>query len=269
MKKIFSHITIILLILLLTESLFQLSVVEGQPFDDYPIPSMKIISPPYPPNRYENSSVNLEVNVYLFSESQKVNNIAYSIDEEPLQYIGNLTIRSLSNFGPGRVGYTVIGKAILENLSEGNHRVEAYANGMYTSRDFIVNSNYQVTSIKILSPINQTYNGDVPLIFAVNGDIEDAYYYLYDADEPSYGPATSEKYALTGNISLTSLSDGRYEILMRVMTEKGRAETLVTFTVSNNYVENFFMVGIISLVGFAIAFVLVLYFKKHKRVRVL
>ena len=87
-------------------------MVEGQLFDEITIPSMKIISPPYPPNRYENSTVNLEVNVYQFSESQKVNSIAYSVDGEPLQYIGNLTIRSPSNFGPGRVGYTVIGKAV-------------------------------------------------------------------------------------------------------------------------------------------------------------
>ena len=115
-----------------------------------------------------------------FSESQKVNSIAYSVDGEPLQYIRNLTISSPSNFGPGRVGYTVIGKAILENLSEGNHTVEAYANGMYTSRDFTVNSSYQVTSIKILSPTNQTYTGEIPLIFTVNGNMEKAYYHLYE-----------------------------------------------------------------------------------------
>ena len=53
-----------LLILLLVGATSQLLVTEGYLFDEIPIPSMKIISPPYPPNRYENSTVNLEVNVY-------------------------------------------------------------------------------------------------------------------------------------------------------------------------------------------------------------
>jgi hypothetical protein len=33
-------------------------------FVDFPIPSMGIISPPYPPNKYENSTVMLEIHVY-------------------------------------------------------------------------------------------------------------------------------------------------------------------------------------------------------------
>jgi hypothetical protein len=261
-RRIISYIITTLLASLLIGSSIQLGVGEGFVFPEIAIPAMKIISPPYPPNRYENSTVNFEVNVYLFYDSPKVNSIAYSVDGEPLQYIRNLTSRSPSNFGPGRVGYTVIGKSVLENLSEGNHTVKAYANGLYTSRDFTVNSSYQVTSIKILSPINQTYTGEVPLIFAVNGDIEYAYYYLYDADEPSYLPP--ERNPLTGNTSLTSLSDGKYEILMRVGTEKGRAEVVTNFSVKNNSLDNQFMVmGIGTIVIVLIGlFVFKKYYKR-------
>ncbi len=258
------NVATILLMLLLVGATSQLLVTEGSLFDEIPIPSMKIISPPYPPNRYENSTVNLEVNVYQFAESQKVNNIAYSVDGEPLQYIGNLTIKSPSNFGPGRVGYTVIGKAILENLSDGNHTVEAYANGMYTSRDFTVNSSYQVTSIKILSPTNQTYTGEIPLIFTVNGNMEKASYYLYEnADYPHYGPDTSNEYPLTGNTTLTSISEGNYEILMIVVTEKGRAEAVTNFSVTTNF--STYYIGAIGIGLVAIAVVLLVALRKNRK----
>ena len=265
MKKLFSHLTIILLVLLLTESIFQLPVVEGQPFDDYPIPSMKIITPPYPPNKYENSTVNLEVNVYQFSESPKVNSIAYSVDGEPLQYIRNLTIRSPSNFGPGRVGYTVVGKAVLENLTEGNHTVNTYANGMHTSRDFTVNSSYQVTSIKILSPTNQTYTGEIPLIFTVNGNIEEAYYFLYEKqDYPSYGPNNSNKYPLTGNTTIPLPSEGSYELLLILSTEKGRAEAVTNFSVTTNF-STYYLLAIGTGLVAIVAVVSLLLYRRHRK----
>ena len=264
MKKVFSHLVTALLLLLLLESLFQFSVVEGQFFDDITIPAMKIVSPPYPPNRYENTTVELEINVYLYNDSPKISSISYRLDGEDLQYLRNFTIRSPSNFGTGRVGYTVVAKGVLESLSEGNHTLMAYASGMSTSRTFIVNSSYQVTSIKILSPVNQTYTGDIPLIFNVNGDIEYAYYYLYEnADYPYYGPNSSNRYPLTGNTTLTSISEGNYEILMIVVTEKGRAEAVTNFSVVNNYSMYYFVaIGIGLIVIFS---VLLVVFRKNSR----
>ena len=47
---------------------------------------------------------------------------------------------------------------------------------------------------------------------------------------PYYGPNSSNEYPLKGNTSLTSLSDGKYEILMRVVTEKGRGEVVTNFS---------------------------------------
>jgi hypothetical protein len=243
-RLIISHIVTALFASLLIGFTFQLALAEGYVFTEIPIPSMNIISPPYPPNRYENSTVNFEVNVYLFSESPKVNSIDYSVDGEPLQYIKNLTTTSPSNFGSGRVGYTVIGKAVLENLTDGNHTINANANGMHTSRDFTVNSSYQVASIKILSPTNQTYNGEIPLIFTVNGNIEKAYYYLYEqVDYPHYGPDKSNEYPLAGNTTITLNSEGKYEILIIVVNESGRAEAVTTFTVTTNF-STYYLVAI-------------------------
>ena len=76
MGKINSHLTTALLLLLLLESIFHLSVVQGQPFDEIKIPSMNIISPPYPPNRYENTTVELEIHVCLYNDSPKISSIS-------------------------------------------------------------------------------------------------------------------------------------------------------------------------------------------------
>ena len=76
-------------------------------------------------------------------------------------------------------------------------------------------------------------------------------------------PNNSNKYPLTGNTSLTSLSDGKYEILMRVGTEKGRGEAVAIFSVKNNYSMYYFVaigVGFIVILG-----VLMVIFIKNRR----
>ncbi len=49
----------------------------------FQVPSMKIISPPDPPNRYENSTVSLEVEVYMLDESPRIQSMYYSLDGGP------------------------------------------------------------------------------------------------------------------------------------------------------------------------------------------
>ena len=263
MKLICVTATVALLLLLIGTS-SPLLVTKGGFSFEFPVPSMNIISPPYLPNKYENSTVTLEVNVYLFAESQKVTSIAYVLDGEPFQDIRNLTIKSPSNFDPGKVGYTVIGKAVLDNLSEGNHIIHAYANDLNVSRDFTVNSTYQVTDIKILSPTNQTFTGEIPLIFTVNGNIEEAYYHLYEkADYPYYGPNNSNKYPLTGNTTLSLPSEGKYELLIVLTTEKGRAEAVTNFSVTTDF-STYYLVAIgTGLV--AIAVVLWVALRKNRK----
>jgi hypothetical protein len=252
------------LLLLLIGAASPILVTKGDFSFEFPVPSMNIISPPYPPNRYENTTVELEINVYLHNDSPKISSISYRLDGEDLQYLKNFTIKSPSNFGTGRVGYTVVAKSVLENLSEGNHTIIAYSNGMSISRTFTVNSSYPVTSIKILSPTNQTYTGEIPLIFTVNGNIEEAYFHLYEKqDYPSYGPNNSNRYALTGNTTIPLPSEGKYELLITLTTEKGRAEAVTNFSVMNDYSMYYFVAFGIGLI--VILNVLLVVIRKKRR----
>ena len=126
---------------------------------------------------YHNSSVNLRISVtYVkegLTETPKVSFISYSLDGQPLVYLRNLTKTNyLSQYSED---ITLYGASTnLENLSEGNHTIQAYANDMSTSITFVVDSHYVVPVIKILSPTNQAYNGTVPLMFAVNTNFTEA-----------------------------------------------------------------------------------------------
>ncbi len=125
---------------------------------------ISILSPSDAPShlkyKYENSTVNLTISVTLvkegLAEPPKVHFISYSLDGQPLVYLRNLTATtshySIYNQDITRYSATTI----LENLSEGNHTIEAYANDMSTSKTFTVDSHYVVPVIKILSPTNQT-----------------------------------------------------------------------------------------------------------------
>jgi hypothetical protein len=152
----------------------------------------------------------------------------------------------------------------LENLSEGNHTVTAYANDMSTSVSFTVNSHYQVTVVKILSPMNQVFN-PVRLIFTVNGEVKEAYYYMYRGLKPPYEAVYAKSF--TGNITLDNLLDDSYVMYLYVTTEKGEAVTSAYFTVSNsNFLENPPVeVGIASLMVLVIILGALVYFKKRKR----
>jgi hypothetical protein len=105
---------------------------------------------------YQNSTVNLTISVsYVkegLTEPPKVSFISYSLDGKPLVYLRNLSVTNwyYSQYNQDITNYRVT--TTLENLSEGKHTIEAYANNMSTVRTFIVDSHYVVPTIKILSP---------------------------------------------------------------------------------------------------------------------
>ena len=184
-------------------------------------------------------------------------------------YLYNYTTLGPSSWGKNRQGYTVGAKVDLENLSEGNHTVKTYAidvNGkeMSTSQNFTVNSHYEVTVLRVLSPTNQTYSTrEIPLIFTVNGEFKNASYLFL---EPYF---TMDEVAIAGNTTLIGLSEGFHKIALTVDAEKGKAGALVGFTINstlaNNPLNTQNQLLPITIVAFAISLVMVVGVILYKR----
>ena len=79
----------VLLLICLFGFMLQISTVIAQPPIEAYAPQLNIIYPPYPPNRYENSSVELEVHVRLLEGSPRPSNFSYSLDGNPLVNLEN------------------------------------------------------------------------------------------------------------------------------------------------------------------------------------
>jgi hypothetical protein len=250
-----------------------IEVVNANPYN-FSVPSMKIISPPDPPNRYENSTVSLEVEVYMLNESPRIQSMYYSLDGGPSVYLSFTTLRN-SSWWPDKSGYIVGAKGDLENLSEGSHKVVAYfADGygkvMSTSRTFNVDSNYQVTVIEILSPKNITYStNEVPLVFTMNGEFKSANYGFLPPS-PMRGNKTA--FPIAGNTTLTGLSDGFYRILLYASAEeKGASVNYLEFTINSTQANNPPTLDIqtnsillASLVTVVVTSVSLVYFRRRK-----
>ncbi len=167
-----------------------------------------------------NSTVNLRISVTYVKEGStdppKVSFISYTLDNEPLTYLRNL---SKSNYNYGQYNQNVttyVTTTTLTNLSEGNHTIQAFANDMSTSRTFTVDSHYVVPTMQILSPANQTYGGNVPLQFTVNTNCSDFSYLMW--------PKTMDTHFIdhvNGNSTLPNLSNGNYVIEVMAVTNKG------------------------------------------------
>ncbi len=212
---------------------------------------------------YQNSTVNLTISVYYVKEGSfnppKVSLISYSLDGQPLVYLRNLTVTNwyYSHIYQDITNYRAT--TTLENLSDGNHTIQAYANDMSTSKTFTVDSHYVVPIIKILSPTNQTYTSDVPLVFTVNTDFTHASYVTW--------PKTMDthlKGQLTGNSTLENLSSGNYVIDVYTTTSKGdHIVASAAFSVLNtNYLPTLYnnlpKIGTIAIITPSIIGVIVL-----------
>jgi hypothetical protein len=150
---------VLLLICLIAAS--NIALMAAQPPIDKYAPFLSILSPADPPNRYENSTVELELNVRLVEGSPRPKNFSYSLDGGPAVDLANVTTSHKTTFMP-YIFTLYSAKVKLENLSEGNHTIDAYADGLHVSRSFSVNSYYHPTIVKILTPVNQTYSNGVP-----------------------------------------------------------------------------------------------------------
>jgi hypothetical protein len=238
------------------------NVAKANPIDIPSVPAIQISYPLSSIGGYVNSTVEFEIYVNLFIESPILNNVSYSLDGEPSVDLEDLEVASHIDYGPDKIDFkTYKANIVLADLSEGSHTVVAYARGMSVSRNFTVNSHYQVTALKVLSPTSQTYSESVPLMFTVNGEIEKAHYYLYKGHESVF-----EK-SLSGNTTLDNLSEGSYDLYLFVTTEYGQASEAVHFSMSNaSYVENLqIIIGGTALLVFSVAIGLLVYFKKRRK----
>lgn len=258
-------VALVFLVLLVSQSasmeILYVNVAHANPISTPSVPAVQISYPLTSTGGYVNSTVEFEVYANMFIDSPTPSNISYSLDGKPLVYLEDLEVTSYHDYGPDKIGFkTYKTNIILEDLSEGNHTLAAYANDMSASRDFTVNSHYQVTALNVLSPNNQIYSKMVPLTFTFNGEMANAHYYLYGGHE-----SVSEK-SLSGNITLDSLSDGSYDLYLFVTTEYGQDSKAVHFSVNGSYMENLvIIVGATVLFVFSIAVAVVVYWNKRKR----
>ena len=257
-------VELVFLVLLVSQCLFivirSVNIEYANPIAVPEVPSVQISYPLTSMGGYVNSTVEFEVYVNVFIESPTPSNVSYSLDGKPSVNLEDLEVTSYNDFGPDKIDFkNYKANIILKDLSEGNHTLVAFASDMSASRSFTVNSHYQVTALKVLSPASQIYSKMVPLTFTFNGEIQNASYYLYNGHESVF-----EK-ALSGNTTLNNLSDGSYDLYLFVTTEYGQDSKAVHFSANGIFAENLpIIVGATVLSVFSIAVAVLVYFKKYK-----
>lgn len=260
MKKTAVAITILLMIFISAPVGLQLiNVAKANPISVPTVPSIRV---GFPSTSFGdglvNSSVQFRVYVYLQVDSPDLNCISYSLDGVQQVNLGNLNMDSSDNIGPEKISFkTYTADIILEGLSEGNHTLVAYANGMSDSSNFTVNSYYHVTALNMVSPGNQVYSGSVPLEFTYTGNITNAHYYIYSGHQLISDAALSE------NITIDSLADGSYDLYVFVTTEFGQDSKSIHFTVFDISWQYPIIIGAIVLIAFSAS--LLVYFKKLRK----
>ena len=235
MKKTTVALTIVLTLCISLALGAQLTnVTKANPITVPSVPTIQIGYPLTSIGGYVNTTAEFAIYVNMFSESPTLNSISYSLDNETSVNIEDLKVTNYHDYGPDKIDYkTYKANIILEDLSEGNHTLMAYANGMSDSRNFTVNSYYHVTALNVLSPNSPIYSKTVPLTFTFNGEIINAHYYLYKGRE-----LVSEK-SVSGDMTLDNLSDGSYDLYLFVTTEYGQDSKVI----------HFYVIGVPLMVG--------------------
>jgi hypothetical protein len=166
MKK--TTLVFCMLLLLLVGAFHFSGLSNANPSINPQIPYIQITSPPYPPSKFENSTVNLEIYVNMYNDSPKLTSISYSLDEGPLVYLENLTVTSIIDFGQDKIDFTLYeASTVLRGLSEGNHTVVAYSGDLSVSRTFTVMSN-QPTQSPSPNPTPEPDSFPATLIFVAS-----------------------------------------------------------------------------------------------------
>lgn len=284
MKK--QSLALKLILTLLSSTIAGIMLVNPAKANYFPPPSIEISSPfPTTAAVHKNASVTLDVRVNILPSEPHITFIRYSLDGK-----ANVTITDLARednvwYWTSTEGVVVQGtafyaKSSLGNLTDGNHSLIVYAhyrNGkeMSRSREFTVDTHYKPpVELVILSPQEKTYTtAEVPLTFTINEPIQFAHCSI------DMQLRLNESMFLSGNATLTGLSNGRHTIKLVVGTEKGMASQTSYFSVntdnengnalaSNNPIPAIAIVVVGSIVVIAIVGFSLVYFKKRKGERI-
>jgi hypothetical protein len=224
-------------------------------------PNLIILSP-LPNEVLRGNTVSVRLNIS--SPAWPINSVYYKADWQE----GMHRIYSVNNHTSTRMLYRLSITANFTHIPDGTHRLTFYANihdGSQgsSSVDFTINA---PPSIVILSPENKTYEtADLPLNFTVNKPMKWAGYSL---DE-------KENITVTGNSTITSLTDGFHSITVYANDTSGNigASQTMNFSVDKpivikplNSTQTIITVAVAIAVVVAIGVGLQIYRKKHKRI---
>jgi hypothetical protein len=180
----------------------QFGAVEAYPFSNHP--TLFIESPSnYPEDIYQTTSIPIEVKAEPYETGIKFVDIYYSLDDGP-----NIKLTIVRYEANGTINTAYFGKGTLDNLTNGYHTVKAYStdtqgNTLSHSRTFLVNTTLRFPTL-LLSPNNITYySKEVPLTYTID---DSKYIVDYQLDN-------SGGNRLTGNTTLSGLSEGRHTII--------------------------------------------------------
>jgi hypothetical protein len=222
--------TVLTLILTLSVLLIAgMQALEVAKANFLPAPAIIIHSPA--PIISTNTSIPLNVGVNILKNSPRIVRILYSVDGNSNVTLTNLTRTDNVWFDPDKVGSEFRATSILDNLAEGNHTLKVYSQDaagkeMSSSVEFTIDTHYKYPEVVLLSPQNTTYaSTEVPLTFACDRQIWSADYIL---------EGEGGHMSLSGNTTLTELSNGTHAITVYVFTierEQANSQT-VRFTVN-------------------------------------
>jgi hypothetical protein len=204
---------------------------------------------------YANTTVDLLLIVWIPTGSPDITSVYYNLDGA-----GNHTLA-----GSRRYTNNYYAEGNLVNLTQGTHIVRAYAEtnqGVVASAEqsFTVDSTYKYPVLTILSPLNQTYTkNEIPVIFTVNGEVKRAEYSL------DFPPA----FNITGNFTLSNLTDGPHRVYVYVQTNSGHSSSTTYFYINQEnsnapFPQTFETLIIISAVVLAVVIFFVAIFLNKK-----
>jgi hypothetical protein len=198
MRRAVVTLTAILVIIFLMEPIAQFEAVEANPYN-FIKPYLFIESPDASPwVIYQTTSIPIEVEVLPAPKTNLVD-LSYILDGSP-----NVKL-SITSY---ETSLTSFGKGTLSNLTDGYHKVTAVSvdskgNVLSGSTTFLVNTTLRFPTL-LLSPNNITYySKEIPLTYTIN-DPKYTVYYRFDN--------SSKQITLTGNTTLSGLSEGQHTI---------------------------------------------------------
>jgi hypothetical protein len=219
-------LTSFLVIIFLMQPLSQMVAVTANPYS-YIKPNL-VINSPNPANTeiYQTTSMPIEVIVYPGQNTTLVD-IFYILDGGP-----NIKL-NLIRYENSVACY---GRGTLDNLTDGYHTLRAFSHDaqgnlvsdyqgkiLSCSLTFLVNTTFRYPTL-LLSPMNSTYNfgEEVPLTYTIDDSKYIAYYQIDNSGQTR----------LTGNTTLTGLSQGQHTITAHASDQTGTyAKQTANFTI--------------------------------------